>query len=75
MKRLLSFAIAAMLAGQAWAQSTFWVEKLKYNITDNKNNYVWLQAYQSPFTNEKCKKDVCSNITCFNPVFGILSSA
>ena len=52
MKRLLSFAIAVMLAGQAWAQSTFWVEKLKYNITDNKNNYVWLQAYESPFTND-----------------------
>ena len=40
MKRLISLAIAAMLAGQAWAQETFNVGNLKYTVTDEINHYV-----------------------------------
>ena len=33
MKRIFSLLFAAMLAGQAWAQTSFEVGKLKYTIT------------------------------------------
>ena len=40
MKRLFSIAIAAMLAGQALAQTTFTVGNLKYTVIDEENHYV-----------------------------------
>ena len=40
MRRLFSIAIAALLAGQAWAQTTFTVNKLKYTVIDEENHYV-----------------------------------
>ena len=40
MKRLFSIAIAAMLVGQAWAQTTFTNGYFKYTVTDAENHYV-----------------------------------
>ena len=40
MKRIISFFFVAMLAGQAWAQTTFEVNGLKYTVTDEQNSYV-----------------------------------
>ena len=40
MKRILSFIVAAMFAGQAWAQTTFEIGNLKYTVTDETNHYV-----------------------------------
>jgi hypothetical protein len=40
MKRIFTLLFAAMLAGQAWAQTTFEVGNLKYTVTDKTNHYV-----------------------------------
>ena len=40
MKRILSFIVAAMFAGQAWAQTTFVIGNLKYTVTDQQNGCV-----------------------------------
>ena len=40
MKRILSFLFVAVLAGQAWAATTFTIGKLKYTVTDETNHYV-----------------------------------
>jgi Flp pilus assembly protein protease CpaA len=40
MKRILILLFAAMLAGQAWAQTTFEIGDLKYVVTDETNHYV-----------------------------------
>ena len=40
MRRLFSIAIAAMLAGQAWAQTTFTSNGLKFTVTDAVNKTV-----------------------------------
>ena len=40
MKRILSFIVAAMFAGQAWAAITFEIGNLKYTVTDETNRYV-----------------------------------
>ena len=40
MKRIFSLLFAVMLAGQAWAQTTFEIDGLKYTVTDETNHYV-----------------------------------
>ena len=40
MKRIFSLLFVAMLAGQAWAQTTFTVDKIKYTVTDETNHCV-----------------------------------
>ncbi|MBR5643967.1 MAG: leucine-rich repeat domain-containing protein [Salinivirgaceae bacterium] len=40
MKRIFTILFAAMLAGQAWAQTSFEVGNLKYTVTDETNHYV-----------------------------------
>ena len=40
MKRVLSFIVTVMFAGQAWAQTTFEIGNLKYTVTDETNHYV-----------------------------------
>ena len=40
MKRIFSLLFAAMLAGQAWAQTSFEVGNLKYTVTDETKHYV-----------------------------------
>ena len=40
MKRIFIILFAAMLAGQAWAQTTFEIDGLKYTVTDETNHYV-----------------------------------
>lgn len=40
MKRIFTFLFAAMLAGQAWAQTTFTANGLKYTVNGNANNTV-----------------------------------
>ena len=40
MKRIFTLLFAAMLAGQAWAQTTFTKNNLEYTVTDATNHYV-----------------------------------
>ena len=40
MKRIITLFFAAMLAGQAWAQTSFEIDGLKYTVTDETNHYV-----------------------------------
>ena len=40
MKRIITLFFAAMLAGQAWAQTSFVVDSLKYTVTDETNHEV-----------------------------------
>ena len=40
MKRLFTVLFVTMLAGQAWAQTTFEVGNLTYTVTDEENHYV-----------------------------------
>ena len=40
MKRLFTLLFAAMLAGQAWAETTFTKNNLEYTVTDATNHYV-----------------------------------
>lgn len=40
MKRIFTILFAAMLAGQAWAQTSFEVGNLEYTVTDETNHYV-----------------------------------
>ena len=47
MKRILTLAFAAMLAGQAWAQTSFTVGKLKYTIIDAEEHTVSVSAASS----------------------------
>ena len=47
MRKLLSLLFAAMLAAQAWAQTTFEVDNLKYTVTDETNHYVSVGAGSS----------------------------
>ena len=51
MKRVLSFVVAAMLTGQAWAATTFTDNNgLSYSVTDEANRYVMVgeQHFSSP---------------------------
>ncbi len=40
MRKFVTIALMAMLAGQAWAQTSFTVNKLKYTVIDEENHYV-----------------------------------
>ena len=40
MKRIFTLLFAAMLAGQAWAETTFTKNNLEYTVTDATNHYV-----------------------------------
>ena len=40
MKRIITLVFATMLAGQAWAQTTFTIDNLKYTVTDAENHEV-----------------------------------
>ena len=40
MKRLITILLATMLAGQAWAQTSFEIGNLKYTVIDEENHYV-----------------------------------
>ena len=40
MKRIFTLLCAAMLVGQAWAQTTFTKNNLEYTVTDGTNHYV-----------------------------------
>ena len=40
MKRIITLLFAAMLAGQAWAQTTFEIDNLIYTVIDEANHYV-----------------------------------
>ena len=40
MRKLFAILFAALLAGQAWAQTTFTKDDLEYTVTDETNHYV-----------------------------------
>ena len=61
MKRLFSIAIAAMLAGQALAQTTFTVGNLKYTVIDAEEHTVSVSAASSKPTGALTIESIVTN--------------
>ena len=72
MKRLFSIVIAAMLAGQAWAQTTFTSNGLKYTVTDNVNKTVSVSIDEN---NARATVNIPSTISYGNEDYTVTSIA
>ncbi len=72
MKRLFSIAIAAMLVGQAWAQTTFTSNGLKFTVTDNVNKTVSVSIDEN---NARATVNIPSTISYGNEDYTVTSIA
>ena len=71
MKRILSFIVAAMFAGQAWAvATTFEVDGLLYTVTDETNQYV---SVGKGSTNPTGALEIPSTVTNGNTTYTVTS--
>lgn len=52
MKRILSFFVATMFAGQAWAENTFKVDGLEYAVIEGTTNVSIVKAKKTEIPNE-----------------------
>ncbi len=74
MKRIFTLLCAAMLAGQAWAQTTFEVGNLKYTVTDAEKHEVSVGYTGTKPTGDLEIKDTVSNNGVTYTVTSIASS-